>query len=267
MVISDGPGNQQEGESIQSRIAELAPWFQNIHLPDGSQTSPDTYLGDFPSYKWLEFSNSIPVNLDGWTALEIGCNAGFYSIELAKRGAQVTGIDINPHYLTQAEWASRQFNLENHVTLKQMQVYDLAHIDDKFDIVLFMGVFYHLRYPLLAMDIVAQKVQRNLIFQTAMLPGEDIVNNIYDLGLYQRDTLCASGWPKMAFVEHMFSGDPTNWWIPNRAGVEAILRSSGMRIIERAGVETYLCEPDPDRPSCVSTWNSCELFAATGQRV
>ena len=47
----------------------------------------------------------------------------------------------------------------------------------------------------------------------------------------------------MAFIEHGFSGDPTNWWVPNHAGVEAMLRSSGMRITARPAEEIYLCVP------------------------
>jgi tRNA (mo5U34)-methyltransferase len=69
----------------------------------------------------------------------------------------------------------------------------------------------------------------------------------------------------MAFLEHHFAGDPTNWWAPNHAAVEAMLRSSGMRIIERPGHEIYLAEPDPNRPACISSWNRAEFLSATGQ--
>jgi len=48
----------------------------------------------------------------------------------------------------------------------------------------------------------------------------------------------------MAFIEHKFSADPTNWWVANHAGIEAMLRSSGLRVISRPGHEMYLCEPD-----------------------
>lgn len=255
-----------EGWSLREQIAALAPWFHNLHLPDGTQTAPDTCLGDFPSYKWSYISPHLPKDLSGWNALDIGCNAGYYTFELAKRGAFVTGIDVDSHCLNQAEWAARQFNMEDKVEFKRMQIYDLARIDQNYDLVLFMGVFYHLRYPLLALDIVAQKVKKLMVFQTTTLPGEDVVHGIYDLGLYQRDALNERGWPKMAFIEHLFSGDPTNWWIPNHAGVEAMLRSSGMRIISRSQSETYLCEPDPEHPSCISTWNVQELLSATGQK-
>jgi tRNA (mo5U34)-methyltransferase len=69
----------------------------------------------------------------------------------------------------------------------------------------------------------------------------------------------------MAFIEHRLAGDPTNWWAANHAGVEAMLRSSGLRIIARPGQELYLCEPDPANPSCITTWNKAEFDSATGR--
>lgn len=89
-------------------IIELGPWFHNLHLPDGTQTAPDHMLGDFPAFKWQCLASYLPKKLEGWRALDIGCNAGFYSFELARRGADVTGIDVDPRYLAQAQWAVRQ---------------------------------------------------------------------------------------------------------------------------------------------------------------
>ncbi len=249
----------------QQAIIELGPWFHNLHLPDGTQTAPDHILGDFPAFKWQSLASYLPKNLEGWRALDIGCNAGFYSFELARRGADVTGIDVDPRYLAQAQWAVRQYGLEDRVRFKQMQVYDLAHLDVTFDLVLFMGVFYHLRYPLLGLDLVAQKVERLLVFQTLTIPGEAVYEQTDNLDINDREPLTEPGWPKVAFLEHRFAGDPTNWWAPNHAGVEAMLRSSGLRVVERPGHEIYLCEPDPTNPACVSTWNAAELHSATGR--
>src|SRR3954470_1119295 len=135
----------------QKAVEQLQPWFHNLHLPDGTQTAPHHRLGDFPRFKWKQVSRHLPATLKGWRALDIGCNAGFYSFELARRGARVVGIDIDKHYLRQARWAARQFGLEDAVEFRQMQIYDLADLRESFDLVLFMGVFYHLRYPTLAL--------------------------------------------------------------------------------------------------------------------
>jgi tRNA (mo5U34)-methyltransferase len=254
----------QSRRHVEREIEALGPWFHNLHLPDGTQTRPDHELGDFPTFKWRKLAESLPEDLTGWTALDIGCNAGFYTFELAKRGARVTGIDLDPHYLAQARWAASQFGMDQQVEFRQMQVYDLARLETQWDVVLFMGVFYHLRYPSLGLDIVAQKVRRLMVFQTLSLPGEEVIEETGGRELDERDDLTLPGWPKMAFLEHRFAGDPTNWWVPNRACCEALLRSSGLKVIGRPEREIYLCEPDPTRPSCIHTWNAAEYAAATG---
>ncbi len=256
-------GNQPAARA--RTIAELGPWFHNLHLPDGTQTAPDHWLGDFPAMKWQTLAPHLPADLTGWRALDIGCNAGFYSFELARRGAQVLGIDVNPHYLRQAQWAAPHFGVEGQVKFRLLQVYDLVRLEEQFDLVLFMGVFYHLRYPLLGLDIVAQKVTRLLVFQTLEMPGEVIYTEDCNRRLNDRAPLLDPGWPKLAFIEWSFNDDPTNWWFPNRAGVEALLRSAGMRVTGRPGHEMYLAEPNPEWPSCVCTWNAAEFLSATGQ--
>ena len=72
----------------------LAPWFHNIDLGDGIVTAPDHFLGDYPRFKFARFADALPVDLAGKSVLDIGCNAGFYSVEMKRRGAgRVVGID------------------------------------------------------------------------------------------------------------------------------------------------------------------------------
>lgn len=227
---------------LEKEIAELGPWFHNLHLPDGTQTAPGHKLGDFPRFKWQQIAPHLPEDLSGWKALDIGCNAGFYSFELARRGAEVTGMDVDRHYLRQAKWAAKKLRLEERTVFKQMSVYDLAVMDEKYDLIFFMGVFYHLRYPLLALDTVASKVRQLMVFQTVTMPGEQAEDTPADLALDQRDRLAAEGWPKMAFIERSFSGDPSSWWAPNHACVLAMLRSAGLRSIMRVAYEVYVCK-------------------------
>ena len=233
--------------TMNGEIEELRPWFHNIHLPDGNQTAPDHPLGDFPCYKWQEVAAYLPGDMSDWRVLDIGCNAGYYSIEVARRCAQVTAIDTNEHYLTQARWAAQKFGVSDRIEFRRMQVYDLCRRPEKYDLVLFLGVFYHLRYPLLGLDIVSRKVARLLVFQTMTMPGDEIAPPAEDLPLQGREVLAAPGWPRMAFIEHRLAGDPTNWWAPNHAAVLAMLRSCGMRVTAQPGRETYLCEPDRER--------------------
>lgn len=225
------------------QIEALGPWFHNLHLPDGLETAPDHFLGDFPSYKWEHVAEHIPRDLTGWSALDVGCNAGFYSIELAKRGARVVGIDSEPLYLRQAAWAAREFDVEGQLELRQQSVYELGRTDERFDLVLFMGVFYHLRHPLLALDILAAKVRRRMIFQTLTMPGMEVADVPDDMPIMERDGMLEPGWPKMAFIERRLAGDLTNWWAPNHAAVLGMLRSTGLTVRAQPGHEIYVCEP------------------------
>jgi tRNA (mo5U34)-methyltransferase len=232
---------QSSGASLDDELRALAPWFHNLHLPDGRQTAPDHPLGDFPAFKWAQIAPALPDDMTGMRALDIGCNAGYYSLALARRGASVLGIDVDSHYLRQAEWARAQFGIDPpQLTLRQMQVYELARIGATFDVVLFLGVLYHLRYPLLALDIVADCVDDLLVLQTLTMPGEEVAAPSEDLGLHERDLMLKPGWPKMAFIERRLEDDPTNWWAPNRACVEAMLRSAGLDPIGSPGHEIQL---------------------------
>jgi len=248
----------QSAATHDAEIAALAPWFHNLHLPDGRQTAPDHPLGDFPAFKWAEIAPHLPADLDGWTALDIGCNAGFYSFELARRGARVTGLEIDDHYLDQARWAAKQFGVADRVVFRHGTVYDLARTHERWHLVLFMGVLYHLRYPLLALDLVARTVQRLLVLQTLTMPGDQRVEPPADLDIEERERMLEPGWPKVAFVERKLAGDKTNWWAPNAAAVEAMARSAGLEIVAHPGHEIWLCRP---RGSFV---HGAELRAAVG---
>jgi tRNA (mo5U34)-methyltransferase len=250
---------------LKSTIESLKPWFHNLHLPGNVQTAPGHFFGDFPKFKWEQFKKNIPADLEGWTALDIGCNAGFYSFELAKRGASVLGIDLDPHYLKQAKWAAKELNLSDKVSFKQMQVYDLAKLNRNFDIVIFMGVFYHLRYPMLALDIVTQKVKKMMVFQTLTMPGEEVLNVKDDMDIYDRKQMLKKGYPQMAFIEKKLAADPTNWWAPNHSCILAMLRTCGMSVIATPGHEIYIAKPDPQQTAVSTGWNSSEYLSAIGQ--
>ena len=238
---------------------DLGPWFHNLHLPDGTQTRPDHPLGDFPAFKWAQIAPCLPDDLRGATVLDIGCNAGFYAFELARRGADVVAIDVDERYLAQARWARARFGLDQRVDLRRASVYSLRTLNRRFDLVLFMGVFYHLRHPLLALDLVAEKVGQWLVFQALTLPGDEVARTDRDPGLDGRGALLEPGWPRMAFVEHQLAGDPTNWWVPSHSCVESLLRTCGMRVRSRPGHEIYVCTPDFPRDAVTAALVEDEL--------
>lgn len=232
-------------DEIEAAIAALGPWFHNITLPGGQRTAPNHPLGDFPSFKWDQIKAAIPADLSGHTVLDIGCNAGFYCLELARRGGQIVGIDHDERYLDQARWVARQWNMESRIQYRRMDLWELARdvpgLPRTFDLVLFMGVLYHLRHPLLGLEIAAARTGGTMLFQTLTTADDQVAHVPADLPLEDRQRLSEPGWPRLSFVEHSFASDETNWWIPNAACCEAMLRAAGLRVLGRPGDETYLC--------------------------
>lgn len=247
---------------VQREIDARGPWFHNLHLPSGQQTFPGHWLGDFPRFKWEQLAVHLPADLRGWTALDVGCNAGFYSFELARRGAEVTALDTDPRYLTQARWAARQFGLADRVRFREDQVYHLAREPEVYDLVLFMGVFYHLRYPFLGLELLARKTRRLMVFQTLTMADPAPPRTAPDVDLMEREPLSEPGWPKMAFVEHRLQDDPTNWWVPNEPACEAMLRACRLRVTARPGHEIWVCEPAGGPPAETAEQDEVQYRAA-----
>jgi tRNA (mo5U34)-methyltransferase len=225
---------------IPQRIAALGEWFHNIELR-GHHTAPDHFLGDYPAVKWRRFADAVPADLRGRTVLDIGCNGGFYSIAMKRRGAdRVVGIDWDERYLAQARFAAEISEVD--VEFKRLSVYDIATLRERFDVVLFMGVLYHLRHPLLALDLLHEHVTRDLLVFQSMLRGSpDVPALKRDYLISETAIFDSAAYPKLHFVEHKYSGDQTNWWIPNRAAAEAMLRSAGYAIVSHPEPEVFVC--------------------------
>ena len=227
-------------DALARRIAALGPWFHNMEL-GGVRTAPHHFLGDYPAVKWRHMAEALPKDLAGKRVLDIGCNGGFYALAMKRLGAaHVLGIDDDPFYLEQARFAAETTGLD--VEFRCMSVYDVAALGQRFDLVLFMGVLYHLRHPLLALDLIREHVASDLlIFQSLQRGSDEIATVPPDRPIAERAPFDAPGYPKLHFVEHRYSNDPTNWWVPNRACTEAMLRAAGFAIVERIEDETYLC--------------------------
>jgi tRNA (mo5U34)-methyltransferase len=227
-------------EEIAQRVRELGQWFHNIDIR-GVHTAPDHFLGDYPRQKWQRFEYALPNELWDKSVLDIGCNAGFYSIEMKRRGAaRVIGIDFDGRYLAQAKFAADALGLD--IEFQKLSVYDVHQLGEKFDIVLFLGVLYHLRHPLLALDLIHEHVARDLFVLQSMQRGSEAVEGLADdYDFWDTEIFERPGFPKMYFIEKRYSGDPTNWWIPNRACVEAMLRSAGFELIEHPESEVFIC--------------------------
>lgn len=232
---------QLSPHEIEQRVRSLGQWFHNLDL-HGVKTAPDHFLGDYPNVKWQRFAHAVPADLTGRSVLDIGCNAGFYSIEMKRRGAaRVVGIDSDDVYLNQARFAAEVSGFRD-IEFRNMSVYDVGKLGEKFDLVIFMGVLYHLRHPLLALDTLYESVVGDmLLFQSMQRGTKDVADVEENYPFWDESIFEQEGYPLMYFVERRYADDPTNWWIPNRACVEAMLRSAGFTIEAHPEDEVYLC--------------------------
>jgi len=226
-------------ERVAELVAELGPWFQNMLL-DGVWTAPEHPLHDYPAAKWRLTEPILP-NLAGKSVLDIGCNAAFHAMALKALGArEVLGLEPDPRYRTQARLAAQIRGMD--IGLADLSVYELPRLGRRFDLVVCMGVLYHLRHPLLALDLIWEHACGEWLLFQSLLRGDDrIAEPAADYAFCDDALFQQAGMPAMRFVEHRFAGDPTNWWVPNRACAEAMLRSAGFRIERQAGEDVYLC--------------------------
>ncbi len=229
-----------QGEPLRQEIERLGPWFHNMTI-GGYKTAPQHFLGDYPAVKFANFRDALPTDMTGKTVLDIGCNAGFYSLEMKRRGAaRVLGIDMEDLYLAQARFAADHAGLD--VEYRKMNVWQVGELGEQFDLVIFMGVLYHLRHPLLALDLIHQHVAKDqLLFQTMQRGSRDLVPVADDYDFNDTAHFNDPAYPAMYFIEKNYCGDNTNWWVPNRGATEAMLRASGFAIEAQPEHEVYLC--------------------------
>ena len=238
MLSSTSPARTPD---VHASVRALSPWFHNFRF--GSvQTAPEHFLGDYPRVKWERFESALPRDLQGATVLDIGCNGGFYSIEMKRRGAdRVLGIDVDDRYLKQARLAAELSGVA--IELQQMSVYEIGSLQERFDVVLFMGVLYHLRHPLLALDLIREHVAKNLVVVQSMVRGSrQVMTPGDDYPFSDEQVFEDRDFPVMYFVEHRYAADPTNWWVPNASALAGMLRAAGLPPIARPEEEVFICQ-------------------------
>lgn len=199
--------------ALRERVARVN-WFHSIELRPGLTTP-----GSDDTAARLDLLR-IPPDLAGRTVLDVGAWDGFFSFEAERRGAaRVVAAD---HFAWHGDnWSDKSgFELARRALGSRVEDVNIDVMDlspervGSFDLVLFLGVLYHLRHPLLALERVAGVTAGSLILETHV-----------DLTWVRR--------PAMAFYPGQELGwDPTNWWGPNPAAVAAMLRAVGFKRVE-----------------------------------
>jgi tRNA (mo5U34)-methyltransferase len=182
-------------------------WWHQIELPDGSVTP-----GKDRSAEKLAGLH-LP-NLTGKTVLDVGAYDGYFSFAAERLGAaRVVALDSHVWRLPggKAGFEHARRALGSSVEDVELDVLDVSpERIGKFDVVLFLGVLYHMRHPLLALESVASVTSERLVLET-----------LIDMTFLRT--------PSAAFYPWSMEGDATNWWGPNRAAVLGMLETVGFR--------------------------------------
>jgi tRNA (mo5U34)-methyltransferase len=208
----------------QTQMLLSGSWWHSIDLGNGQVTPGVHSLSEMQQlYQALE----LPEDMSGRSLLDIGCWDGFYTFETERHGARVTSVDC---WRPSNFFAAREV-LNSKAEFHELNVYDIRK--DKltaFDIVLFMGVLYHLRHPLLALERVCEVTRDFAIIESHII-----------------DKMREADEPVMEFYEFdELGGQYDNWWAPNVECMAQMARSAGFARVEmlyrtdtRAALKAY----------------------------
>jgi len=203
---------------------------------------------------WENVKACVPSDLTGQTVLDVGCNAGFYSIEMKRRGAgRVLGLDAQRDLIRQAEFVRDVLNLD--IEYERKSVYDLDPFAmGQFDVTLALGLIYHCKHLVLALEKLFLITRRLLVLETAIYPPEKTPESFeYEEG-GERPTL-----HPLAYVENRPEAKEAvyNWFLPSTAALSALLKNVGfdeIRVLptansDRAVIACRKHQPFPDSHS------------------
>ncbi len=149
-----------QNETVVAKVRELGPWFHQIDLGGGLRTRdiapfPGPQPVNHPMDRWHILEKAIPSDLTGVRVLDIGCAEGFFALELAKRGANVVAVDAAPKMIARLNWLIEHFGTTR-VQTRVATIESMAESPERYDIVLMIALLYHLRHPLMGLDIASR---------------------------------------------------------------------------------------------------------------
>ena len=215
-----------------SELERLRPWFHRIDLGDGLYTKTESVMGepvDHPAGPWQTISRCLPEDLTGKSVLDVGCNAGFYAFEAKRRGAaRVLGVDGQRQHVRQALLVRRALGLD--VEFRRMNVYELnRRTVGEFDVTLALGLIYHLKHLVLALENLYEVTRELLVIETAIMPPRRTPKSFtHPLG--EAEMLLHP----LALVENPPEAKEQvfNWFLPSVGALSALLRNVGFKEVE-----------------------------------
>ncbi|HWS55858.1 MAG TPA: DUF1698 domain-containing protein [Pyrinomonadaceae bacterium] len=219
-------------EEILSGLERLRPWFHRIDLGGGLYTKTESVMGepvDHPAGPWGVIGKCLPEDLRGKSVLDVGCNAGFYAIEAKRRGAaRVLGVDGQRQHVRQAVFVRKALGLD--IEYRRMNVYELnRRAVGEFDITLALGLIYHLKHLVLALENLYEVTRELLVVETAVMPPARTPKSfLHPLGETQMRL------HPLAYVENPAGAKEQvfNWFLPGVEALRALLRQTGFEAVE-----------------------------------
>ena len=219
-------------EEILTELVRLQPWFHRIALGGGLYTKTESVMGepvDHPAKPWETIGKCLPEDLTGKTVLDVGCNAGFYSIEAKRRGARrVLGVDGQRQHVRQAVFVRKALGLD--IEYRRMNIYELTRRRvGEFDITLALGLVYHLKHLVLALENLYEVTRELLVVETAILPPKRTPKSFtHPVGRAEMRL------HPLAYVEnpHGAKEQVFNWFLPGVEALTALLRNTGFDEVE-----------------------------------
>lgn len=210
-----------DADEIRRLITEHGRWWHEIEVAPGIVTpGDDSNRMKLPILDALGF----PASMRGLRALDIGCSDGYFSFEMERRGAQVVAIDFVPE--THTGFATVRRILGSDVEYRMDNVYNLSpEAYGTFDVVLFMGVLYHLRKPLAALDSIrsVMKPGASLFVGTMMIDEYFLLPDGSVTTLEAVHPLLKTIPLWQAYPRDTLNGDYTNCFAPNLRALEVAL--------------------------------------------
>lgn len=221
-------------EELRAGVERLLPWFHQIDLGQGVKTKSASQAdepADHPRPTFDFVARSIPRDLSGQSVLDVGSNGGFYAVEMKRRGARrVLAIDSQRHHVRQTAFVARALGLE--VETERLSVYDLSPARvGEFDLTLALGLVYHLKHLVLALERLFLVTRGTLIVETGILPRDRFPAPFsHTLGGQ------ASMLHPIAYVENPAQAKEAvfNWFLPHPEALRALLRNVGFEPVEIA---------------------------------
>ena len=209
-------------------------WWHSFELPDGSRIQG---VSELASQKMRIAQFPIPQDLAGKRVLDVGAWDGWFSFEMERRGAEVLAIDRfeNPRF-----YEIRSM-LGSRVEYRQLDVYEVSpRTVGYFDIVLFMGVLYHLKHPLLALERVCSVAREMAAVESFVLTEQHGLTPEQEPGNLLR-----------YFEDDDFGGQVDNWFAPTANCMMALCRTAGFARAELSNRHPYGAAV-----SCFRGWGS-----------